>query len=131
MLTRTKFPIQFQAVDRSELREWTDVVIFSTKGARSPLSLLGGGDYDGDTVVVIWDPAIVNSFTNAPLDGNGLCQGDPPEDFIEKNFDRSVELLSDYMKSMPEGEGDVTRDLQKRLLAPLVNGSVVGYYSVL
>jgi len=107
------------------------VVIFSTKGARSPLSLLGGGDYDGDTVIIIWDPAIVNSFTNAPLDSNGLCAGDPPEDFIAKNFDKSVVRISDYMKTMPANEGEATKDLQKWLLAPLVNESVVGQYSIL
>jgi RNA-dependent RNA polymerase len=107
------------------------VVIFSTKGARSPLSLLGGGDYDGDTVIVIWEPEIVGSFNNAPLDRDGLCQGDPPADFIEKNFDKSAQRLSNYINGMPADQGEVTRDLQKWLLAPLVNESVVGYYSIL
>ena len=130
-LPSPKFLLQFRAVDRSELREWADVIIFSTKGARSPLSLLGGGDYDGDTVIIIWDPAIVNSFTNAPLDSNGLCAGDPPEDFLAKNFDKSVVRISDYMESMPANEGEAAKDCQKWLLAPLVNESVVGQYSVL
>ena len=47
MLKGANFPMQLQVADRSELCAWANVVIFSTKGARSPLSLLGGGGYDG------------------------------------------------------------------------------------
>jgi hypothetical protein len=107
------------------------VVIFSTKGVRSPLSLLGGGDYDGDTVIVIWEATIVDSFQNAPLDGNGLCPGDLPEDFIQTNFDRSAERLSNCIDKLSADKGEVTKSLQKWLLAPLVNESVVGQYSIM
>jgi RNA-dependent RNA polymerase len=39
-----------KAVDKKELAHLTDVIVFSTKGNRSKVSLLSGGDYDGDTV---------------------------------------------------------------------------------
>lgn len=117
-------------MDRPELRDWTDVVIFSTKGARSALSLLGGGDYDGDTVIIIWEPQIVDAFRNAPLDANGLCQGDPAPDFISTYFDKSVQRLDAFLQAAHDEE-ETTRTLQKALLAPIVNGSVVGQYSIL
>jgi RNA-dependent RNA polymerase len=62
---------------------YRDVIIFSVKGTRSAANVLGGGtwksrprlmelnrklgDYDGDTGLVIFDPQIVNPFTNASL----------------------------------------------------------------
>ncbi|KAF8320916.1 hypothetical protein DL93DRAFT_2224612 [Clavulina sp. PMI_390] len=121
---------KFVAVDCPELREWPDVVLFSTKGARSPLSLLGGGDYDGDTVVVIFEPEIVNAFRNAPLLPNGLCQGDPAPDFIEKYFDKSVQRLDQFLR-VESDHGVILKILQKMLLAPLVNQNTVGMYSTM
>jgi hypothetical protein len=42
-----------KAVDKKELAHLTDVIVFSTKGNRSKVSLLSGGDYDGDTVFLL------------------------------------------------------------------------------
>ena len=39
-----------KAVDCPQLSQLTDVIVFSTKGPRSILSMLSGGDYDGDLV---------------------------------------------------------------------------------
>lgn len=56
------------AVNSPEL--WTagyqDVIVFSVKGKRSLASMLGGGDYDGDKVTLIWEDSIVSPFTNSP-----------------------------------------------------------------
>ncbi|KAF8320917.1 hypothetical protein DL93DRAFT_2224613 [Clavulina sp. PMI_390] len=119
---------KFTAVDRPELRGWVDVVIFSRKGKRSPLSLMGGGDYDGDTVIVIFEPDIVNAFRNAPLLPGGLCQGDPPEGFIEKFFDNSPEMLDEHLEKKKDPTA-VVRVLQKAAVAPLENDYDVGMYS--
>lgn len=54
------------AVDNPALKDFMDVIVFPTQGPVALCSLLGGGDYDGDTVKVIWDSAIVSSFQNAP-----------------------------------------------------------------
>ncbi len=56
-----------KAVYKHELRNYKNVVLFSTKGNRSTASLLSGGDFDGDTVTCIWDPKFVEHFRNAPL----------------------------------------------------------------
>lgn len=55
--------IQMQtAVYEHRLRHYKDVILFSTQGETPLASLLSGGDYDGDTVNVIWDPEIVKHF---------------------------------------------------------------------
>lgn len=53
------------AVNSCQLRNYTDVLVCSIVGDRSLLDYLSGGDYDGDTVNVIWDPRFTEPFTNA------------------------------------------------------------------
>lgn len=36
---------------KAQLRKYKNIVLFSCKGERSPMSLLGGGDYDGSVLV--------------------------------------------------------------------------------
>lgn len=43
----------------------SDVLVFSSLGTRSACSLLAGGDYDGDTILLITDQAIVEPFKSA------------------------------------------------------------------
>ncbi|KAI8137351.1 RNA dependent RNA polymerase-domain-containing protein [Fennellomyces sp. T-0311] len=56
-----------KAVDRPDLRMYTDVVIFPIKGKRSLASYLGGGDYDGDIVFCCWDQRIVEPFVASEM----------------------------------------------------------------
>ena len=119
--------IQFVAVERAELRSFLDVVVFSVKGSRSPLSLLGGGDYDGDTVLLIWQPEIVNDFQNATE-----CLGDPPDDFIGTNFVKEIETVTEFnqrVRNQPTAQKE--KQLQRHLLASLAHTAVVGSYSIL
>ncbi|EHY54951.1 hypothetical protein HRR83_005791 [Exophiala dermatitidis] len=53
-----------QAVYKHELHLYKNVILFPVKGKQPLASLLSGGDYDGDTVTVIWDPDIVRNFSN-------------------------------------------------------------------
>ncbi|KAI8997987.1 RNA dependent RNA polymerase-domain-containing protein [Gaertneriomyces semiglobifer] len=53
-----------RAVHCPALLRYTDVVIMSVNGDKSLASLLGGGDYDGDDCLIIWDQALVKSFSN-------------------------------------------------------------------
>ncbi|OTB00025.1 hypothetical protein M426DRAFT_268321 [Hypoxylon sp. CI-4A] len=64
------FPSDIQkvkAVFKPELRHLQDVVIFSSKGDKPLADKLSGGDYDGDTAWVCWDPDIVNNFRSAKV----------------------------------------------------------------
>lgn len=56
-----------RAVYRPELRHYKDLVLFPRKGQKPLASLLSGGDYDGDTVTIIWDPFIVKEFKNTSM----------------------------------------------------------------
>lgn len=47
------------------LRERRGVIYFSTRGQRPLADILAGGDYDGDDVILIWEPSIVENFQNA------------------------------------------------------------------
>ncbi|KAI9791581.1 MAG: hypothetical protein M1816_003667 [Peltula sp. TS41687] len=54
-----------RAVVNPELSHLKDVIVFSTQGAIPLAAKLAGGDYDGDTVWVCWDPILVKPFQNA------------------------------------------------------------------
>ncbi|CAO3699765.1 unnamed protein product [Rhizopus stolonifer] len=56
-----------KAIDCPELRMYTDLVVFSTKGESSLASKLGGGDYDGDLIFCCWDERIVKPFVSSPV----------------------------------------------------------------
>ncbi|KAF7734063.1 RNA-dependent RNA polymerase [Penicillium ucsense] len=55
-----------RAVWKSELRHFKDVIVFPTTGCQPLADMLSGGDYDGDTPWVCWDPRIVERFRNSP-----------------------------------------------------------------
>lgn len=102
------------------------MIVFSTKGSRSALSWLGGGDYDGDTVLVIWEPSLVRQFTNADE-----CYGDPPKDFLDKNFERQVKSTKEFLKELSDTNNIDERDqrLQTWLLSGIGGTMTVGQYS--
>ncbi|GAA6005518.1 hypothetical protein JCM11491_003670 [Sporobolomyces phaffii] len=54
-----------RGVYRPEYRGYYDVIIVSTKGDRSLCSILSGGDYDGDKLICMTNPALVTPFVNA------------------------------------------------------------------
>ncbi|ETI24302.1 hypothetical protein G647_03671 [Cladophialophora carrionii CBS 160.54] len=56
-----------KAVYKHELRNYKNVILFSTRGNKSTAALLSGGDYDGDTVTCIWDPRFTEPFCNAEM----------------------------------------------------------------
>jgi hypothetical protein len=61
-----------RATFKPELRHLVDVVVFSSKG-RFPLAgKLQGGDYDGDVFWVSWEPALTETFGNAPAPVDAL-----------------------------------------------------------
>lgn len=56
-----------KASTHPSLSMYTDVIVFSTKGKSSLADLLSGGDMDGDTIRVFWEPSLVHHFTNAGI----------------------------------------------------------------
>jgi hypothetical protein len=90
-----------RAVWKSELRHFKDVIVFPTKGDQPLADMLSGGDYDGDTPWVCWDPKLVQSFRNSnmptesfPFDHFGLTKYSIPmsevhttEEFLQGAFE--------------------------------------------
>ncbi len=78
---------KFQVEYRPELAHLKECIVMSARsqpGDRSPASFLGGGDYDGDTVQLVWQKDLVEAFINAD---EGFV--DAPEDFERENLDKS------------------------------------------
>ncbi|KAK5708554.1 hypothetical protein LTR17_020587 [Elasticomyces elasticus] len=57
---------KIRCVYKPELAHLRDVVVFSIHGPRPLASKLSGGDYDGDTFWICWEPTLVEPFKNAP-----------------------------------------------------------------
>jgi hypothetical protein len=95
---------KFTAVYRPELAYLKDCVVMSASTqlcARSPASYLGGGDYDGDTVQVIWDRALVDSFSNAS-DEHVVV----PDDFVSENFEKEVLKVGEFLQALGAAGAD-------------------------
>jgi hypothetical protein len=89
-----------RAVWKPELRHFKDVIVFPTKGDIPLAHMLSGGDYDGDTPWICWDPMIVQNFQNSrlplqefPAEHYGLSKEsvqmaelDSTEEFLESSF---------------------------------------------
>ncbi|KAH8119803.1 RNA dependent RNA polymerase-domain-containing protein [Phellopilus nigrolimitatus] len=109
------------AVHHDKLLSYKDVIVFSTKGPRSPASYLGGGDYDGDTVTIIAEPKIVDAFENSRI-------VDPPSD-LRSGFEREIEEVSAFISRVADLPALLKeRELLKKLLSGL-SDSKVGLYS--
>ncbi|KAJ7144770.1 RNA dependent RNA polymerase-domain-containing protein [Mycena crocata] len=110
-------PVIVTAVNLPQLYDWPDVIIASTAGKQSLLSLLSGGD----TVIFIWLKEFVERFRNQPFTP-------PPADFME-NFERQVTTVEDMeieLSFMPAEEAQ--RSFQEHLLEGL-RDTQVGLYS--
>ncbi|KAF7194260.1 RNA-dependent RNA polymerase 1 [Pseudocercospora fuligena] len=80
-----------KAVFKPELAHLPNMVILSAKGKRPLAELLQGGDYDGDTFWLCWEPRLVQPFRNHP------APWDPPSiEFF--GIKKDPKLLCDYVK---------------------------------
>ncbi|KAF8215655.1 RNA dependent RNA polymerase-domain-containing protein [Mycena galopus ATCC 62051] len=117
-----KGPVIVTAVDIPELHNWPDVIITSTVGQHSLLSLLGGGDYDGDTVVFIWLEEFCKNFgLNQPLT--------PAPESLMSKFEQEVKTVEQVGREL---EGLSPEDSQRTFQEYLLKGlrdSKVGLYS--
>ncbi|KAL9069775.1 MAG: hypothetical protein Q9157_006054 [Trypethelium eluteriae] len=112
-----------RAVFKPELSHIRDVVIFSRKGQIPLAHKLQGGDYDGDTFWICWEPLLTQEFQNAPAPTNVpspqsyrirvdktplraiLNEADPEplREFLKQSF---------HFRSQPDLLGVVTNDHQ-------------------
>lgn len=92
---------------------------------------MGGGDYDGDTVTVIFEPTIVSSFTPQPLLPGDMCQGDTPNGFFEEYFDKSSEVIRDFLETnqLELDSESAVQKYKKVILSSLERRFQVGTYS--
>ncbi|KAI9513086.1 RNA dependent RNA polymerase-domain-containing protein [Russula earlei] len=133
------------AVEHEKLADYTNVIVFSTKGSRSLASLLAGGgsssffpphleteidhtrmtihpDYDGDTVMVNWSPSVLEAFKQPNL-------VDKPDGFEKTYFEDNVELVNTFSQRVRE---ERPADIQKSFLSAVLRGlenDYVGRYS--
>ncbi|KAF3941041.1 hypothetical protein ABW19_dt0203098 [Dactylella cylindrospora] len=70
------------------LKDLVDCIVLSTKGDKSLVSYLSGGDFDGDTLWVCWDERIVDPFISK---GENLNLVD--EYFLKPGPSNSVETI--------------------------------------
>ncbi|KAG2056931.1 hypothetical protein BDR06DRAFT_980975 [Suillus hirtellus] len=113
-----------KAVEKPELRRYTDVIVCSVQGTRRFADLLAGGDYDGDKAIAVWQPSIVSHFQNADLK-----YSHPPDNFPE-NFHKNTLRVDDFLEQHQGCKfDDVIPRLQSFLLGGLRDISSVGKYS--
>jgi hypothetical protein len=111
----------FNAVYKHELSHLTDCIVMSASKActRSPASILAGGDYDGDTVQLFWDPLLLEHFSNADLKF-----ADTPNDFVDNNFKKELVKVSQVLEGLKvEKAGDemCIRNIQEFLLGAVMS----------
>jgi hypothetical protein len=114
-----------KAVFRPELQHIQDVVVFPSTGCVPLASKLGGGDYDGDTFWVCWEPELVAGFLNAPLPKNSP----KPESFGIKVDGRKVsEMVKPHLgNDLPSLQTFLENAFQFQL-SPTLLGNVTKYY---
>ncbi|KAI0271441.1 RNA dependent RNA polymerase-domain-containing protein [Gloeopeniophorella convolvens] len=111
-----------QAVEHKALEDYVNVIVFPIKGSRSLASFLGGGDYDGDTVMVNWETSIVNGFKQPRTI-------DKPDDLEDKNFEKMVEDVKSFHNRLSTSTSrEVHQSFLRVLLRGLGNGKI-GRYS--
>lgn len=87
-----------KAVWKRELKGLKDVIVFSSRGNFPLAKKLSGGDYDGDTAWICFEPAIVNEFVNAEMpDYPNLVQ----LGYIQKDKTTYADIFSEHDDPVP------------------------------
>lgn len=116
---------KFKAVYRPELCHLKDCIIMSASSTlceRSPASYLSGGDYDGDTATVIFDPRLVSEFKNAEDH-----YATTPDTFEAENFEKGLVKVTDFLTQLDGADYDtLTRNYQTFLLGSVLDEKNAG-----
>ncbi|KAI9925947.1 hypothetical protein MW887_005753 [Aspergillus wentii] len=84
---------KLKAVDRAELAHLTDCIVFPIQGKRPAADQMSGGDLDGDTFFVCWDPDLVPSTMSEPAE---YPAGREPISFDRITVDDRINYLARY-----------------------------------
>ncbi|KAF3193074.1 hypothetical protein TWF225_010925 [Orbilia oligospora] len=102
-----------------------DCIVFPTVGEYSLASRLSGGDYDGDTVLVIWDQRVVGPFSSRP----------PPKPTSVRNhfFKESTEQdkVGCYLKDNEMDEDATIKAILRAEIPKMLSDSNVGKCTLL
>lgn len=128
-----KVPSDFQRVkivNRPELSRFVNIILLPIVGNRSLASFLSGGDYDGDQVVIIWQPEILDKWRDNP---SNLMFANPPEGF-SKNFEAAPPILRELLDRYPQRLSDqdkrmVVEEIQNVMLSSISIRKEIGMYS--
>ncbi|KAJ3874138.1 RNA dependent RNA polymerase-domain-containing protein [Lentinula edodes] len=111
------------AVQHPALADMVNVVVCSIQGHRRLIDYCGGGDFDGDRLLVIWDESFVKPFTNADEKYSKAPPG------IESCFAMDKEGVAQFCSDMHKMGDQVEGGLQDHLLSSLRDPRYVGDYS--
>ncbi|BGP25434.1 hypothetical protein JCM10295v2_004359 [Rhodotorula toruloides] len=103
---------------------YCDVIIVSTKGERSLCSILSGGDYDGDKLVVMTNPDLVAAFESSRADPSFVVPPFADSDWFKVDRRRVV----DHVKPMIDSSDNA--GLAKVFMEGLLAGTQYGVLSV-
>jgi hypothetical protein len=116
---------RYTAVYRPELRHLKDCIVMSASSIecrQSPASFLAGGDYDGDTATVIFDPLLVEPFVQADDEIANI-----PASFEEQNFERELVKGDHFLEQLSgAGEEALIRNYQTFLLGAVMDDKITG-----
>ena len=116
---------RYNAVYRPELRHLTDCIIMSASASecrQSPASFLAGGDYDGDTATVIFDPLLVEPFVQADDDIANV-----PAGFEDQNFEKELVKGDDFLERLSGADEEaIIRNYQTFLLGAVMDDKNTG-----
>ena len=62
------------AVDEPALKDYVNVIIFSSKGDRPDQNKMGSGDLDGDIYWINWRKEFVENYDEKKPDGNYISE---------------------------------------------------------
>lgn len=102
-----------------------DVLVLPSKGSTAPASLLSGGDFDGDTAMVLFCPDIVNSFK--PASPQDSARPNIGAYFTTDTLD-TKSLCEELYIHNDKGEEEANRYLKRHLLESLRHTQYVGIY---
>ncbi|PBK76213.1 hypothetical protein ARMSODRAFT_217849 [Armillaria solidipes] len=109
-----------RAVNIPELHEYKNVIVVSVKGDRSLMTLLSGGDFDGDVCFLLWLASLVQGFQDKSL-------RHPPKDFMETHFERDIQSVAQFQDCVEKNQR-TQPNFVNILMTGLTKGRV-GFYS--